>query len=123
MMDRVVDHIVERVCKLLVGLDQDSVVAATEQVVLASVAVVESPGVGAVKVAHAGGQVRLGGLDDEVVVVSHQAPGVDAPVIAALHAAQDVDEGGAVAVIGGDWPPVVAASRDVVVAACDKDAR
>ena len=122
-MDRVVDHIVERVCKLLVGLDQDCVVAATEQVVLASVAVVESPGVGAVEVAHAGGQVRLGGLDDEVVVVSHQAPGVDAPVIAVLHAAKEVDEGGTVAVIGGDWPPVVAASRDVVVAACDKDAR
>jgi hypothetical protein len=122
MVDRVLDHVVERVRILLVGLDQDGVVAATEEVVPAPVAVIESPGVGAVEVAHAAGQVRLGGLDDQVVVVSHQAPGVDAPVIAVLHAAQEVDEDGAVAVIGRDRPPVVPACRDVVVAAGDKDA-
>lgn len=122
MMDRVVDHVVERVRILLVGLDQDGVVAATEEVVPASVAVVEGPSVGAVEVAHAGREVRLRGFDDEVVVVSHQAPGVDAPVIAVLYAAQDVDEDGTVAVIGDDWPPVVTACRDVVVAAGEKDA-
>src|SRR5919201_4588847 len=78
---RVLNHVVERVGVLLVALDQARAETAAEDVVGAAVDFVERTRVAAVQVAHSLRQVRLGRLDDEVVMVSHQAIGVDAPAI------------------------------------------
>ena len=75
---------------------------------------VKGAGVFAVQVAHSVGEVRVPRLDDEVVVVAHQAPGVEAPAIPSRHAPQLVEEPAAVVVVQEAELLVVPARRDVV---------
>jgi hypothetical protein len=99
---------------MLLGLDEARGEALPENVVAAAVEGVEGAGVLAVEVAHALREVRLGRLDEEVVVVAEQAAGVEAPSIPADHAAQLVEEDAAVVVVEEAQTAVVAAGRDVV---------
>jgi hypothetical protein len=108
-MDGVVDHVVQGVRVLLLGLDQLRPEAAAEDVVAAAVAFVEGTGVGAVEVAHAVREVRARSLDDQVVVIAHQAADVGAPAVPAFDAPQDVAVDDAVVVVQDDGSTVVAA--------------
>src|SRR5438270_6638420 len=65
--DRVLQDVLQRRLEMLVGLDQARGEAFAEDVVAASVEGVEGAGVFAVEIAHAGREVRLPRLDDEVV--------------------------------------------------------
>jgi hypothetical protein len=114
VVGRVVDHIIDGVGVLLLGLDQLRPETAAEEVVTAPVTLVEGPRIGAVEVAHAVGEVRLRCLEHEVVVVPHQALCVQAPAVATLNAAEDVEEHGAVGPVEHDRRAVVAARADVV---------
>jgi hypothetical protein len=80
--------------------------------VSAAVALVEGARVASVQVAHAARQVRFGGLDDQVVVVPHQAPRVDTPAVAALDSAQEVEEHVAIGLVADDRGPVVSPGGD-----------
>ena len=113
-MNRVVEDVLVGVRVLLLRLDQHGVEAASEHVVAAPVALVEGPRVGAVQVPHAVGEVRRRRLDDEVVVVSHQAADVDAPAVTAFDAPEDVGPDDPVPVVQDDRELVVPACRDVV---------
>ena len=117
MVDRVVEDVLEGVVVLLLGLDHLRPEALAEDVVLAAVALVEGAGVLAVQVAHPVREVRLGRLDDEVVVVSEQAAGVEPPAVAPLDLPQDVEEDCPVPVILEDRRVVVPLRGDVVVRA------
>jgi len=79
------------------------------------VPLVEGAGVAAVQVSHPVGEVRLRGLDEEVVVVPHQAAHVRAPAVAPFDPAQDVEEDDPISVVQHDRRVVVAADPDVVV--------
>jgi hypothetical protein len=114
VVDRILEHVLDGVDVLLLRLDQHGVEAAPEDVVSAAVPLVECPCVGAVEVAHAARQVRLRGLDHQVVVVSHQALDVNAPLVAQLNPLQVMEEDDAVGVVRHDRGRVVPASRDVV---------
>jgi hypothetical protein len=116
-VSRVVDDVGDGLLVLLLGFDQPRPEAATEDVVAATVPLVESPCVGAVQVSHPIGQVRSRRLEDEVVVVSHQAPRVHAPAVAALDPPEDVEEGGPVLAVEEDRRTVVPLRSDVVVGA------
>jgi len=83
-------------------------------VVHAPVALVEPSCIAPVEVAHAVGEVRFRRLDEQVIVVAHQAAGMDAPAVAPHDPVQDVDEEDAVVVVEDDRCLVVAACRDVV---------
>jgi len=63
--------------------DDPGVEAAAEEVAFAAVFLVEGGGVFAVEQFHAGGELRDGRFDDQVVVVAHQAVGVHGPAVAA----------------------------------------
>jgi hypothetical protein len=80
-----------------------------------TVTLVEGAGVGAVEVAHAVGEVRGRRLEDEVIVVAHQAARVHAPAVAALDAPEDVEEDHAILAVEGDRRAVVPGRADVVV--------
>src|SRR6266540_606418 len=99
---------------MLFRLDQSRGKALAEDVVAASVDRVEGAGVLAVEIAHAGREIRLWRLDDEVVVVAHQAASVEAPAVPARHAAKLVEEDAAVVVVQEAELLVVAARGDVV---------
>ena len=61
---------------------QDRLEAPLKHMSHAPVSSIISLSVDAVELAHADGEVAVGGLDDEVVVVAHEAIGVAEPVIA-----------------------------------------
>jgi hypothetical protein len=86
-------------------------------VVLPSVPFVEGAGVGAVQVPHPVGEVRQRGLDEQVVVVTHQAAHMSPPAVAPFDPAQDVEEDDPVSIVQHDRGVVVAADPDVVVRA------
>jgi hypothetical protein len=88
--------------------------------VLTAVLLVEGARIAAVQVSHARGEVRGRGLDDQVVVVSHQAARVQAPAVAALDASQEVEEDDAVFAVEHDRRAVVPAGHDVVIASGDE---
>ena len=64
----------------------------------------------------------LGDLHDKVVVVAHQAIGVEDPAVATRNAIQNAKEELPVAIVLVDRTPVVAARRDVVIAVRNLDA-
>jgi hypothetical protein len=84
VVDRIVDDVLEGCVVLLLGLDHLRPVAAPENVVLASVPLVEGTGVGPVQVPHALVEVGRRSLDQQVVVVAHQAADVHPPAISTL---------------------------------------
>jgi hypothetical protein len=117
VIERVVDDVLDRVVVLLLGLDHPRPEALAEDVVLAAVPCVEGFGVLAVEVAHPVREVGGGRLDEQVVVVAHEAPDVEAPAVPPLHPPQDVDEGGAIVGVAEDGRVVVPLCPDVVVGA------
>jgi hypothetical protein len=117
VVEGIVDDVLDRGLVLLVRLDHLRPVAAAEDVILPLVPLVEGAGVGAVQVPHPVGKVRQGGLDEEVVVVPHQAADVSAPAVAPFDPAQDVEEDDPVAIVPHDRRVVVPTDPDVVVGA------
>jgi hypothetical protein len=113
----IVDDVLDRRLVLLVRLDHLRPVAATEDVILPLVALVEGPGVATVEVPHSLVEVREWGLDEQVVVVPHQAAHVGAPAVAPFDPAQDVEEDDPVSIVHHDRRVVVAADPDVVARA------
>jgi hypothetical protein len=82
-----------------VRLDRLRGVPPAEHVMAAAVLCVEVPRVPAVQVAHAEVEIRIGRLDDQVVVRAHEAVRMQAPAVAAGHRAEQVEEGAAVFVL------------------------
>ena len=111
------EDVLERFLVLLFGLDHFGPEASAEDMVLPAMAVVEGSGVLAVQVAHARGEVREPRLDDQVVVVAEQAPGVEPPAVAAADPPQDLCEDGPVDVVAEDRVVVIPLCPDVVVRA------
>ena len=116
-MERVVHDVVDGRLVLLVRLDHFRPVAVAEDVVLPLVALVEGAGIGAVQIPHPIGEVRQRGLDQEVVVIAHQAAHVSEPAVAPFDPAQDVEEDDPVSIVDDDRRMVVAPDPDVVVGA------
>lgn len=75
---------------------------------------VEAHGVDAVQALHAGRELRLMRLDEQMEVVVEQHPGVEAPPEAVADVFQQRVPGGAVVVVEDDRPPLDAAADDVV---------
>jgi len=117
VVERVVHDVVDRRLVLLVRLDHSRPVAAAEDVILSLVALVEGTGVAAVQVAHPISEARQGGLDEEVVVVAHEAAHVRAPAVAPFDPPEDVEEDDPISIVEHDRRVVVAPDPDVVVGA------
>jgi hypothetical protein len=116
-VDRVVEDVLECLVVLLCGFDLFRPEAATEDVVLAAVAIVERAGVLTVQVTHPVREVGERRFDEEVVVIAEQAAGVQPPAVATADAPQDLGEDGPVSVVPEDRGVVIALRPDVVVGA------
>jgi hypothetical protein len=117
VVERIVHDVLDRRLVLLVRLDHLRPVAAAEDVILPFVALVEGAGVAAVQIPHPVGEVRQRGLDEQVVMVPHQAAHVSPPAVAPFDSAQDVEEDDPVSIVQHDGRVVVAADPNVVVGA------
>jgi hypothetical protein len=107
VVEGIVEDVVEGVGVLLLRVDQLRPEAAAEDVVSASVALVEGAGISAVQVPHSVREVWGGGLDDQVVVVSEQTADVGAPAVAAFDPSEDVEEDDAIVVVQHDGQLIV----------------
>jgi hypothetical protein len=117
VVEGIVDDVLEGVGVLLLRLDRLRPEAPAEDVVAAAMALVEGPGVAAVEVTHAFGEIRHRRLDDEVIMVAQEAAHMDPPAVAPCDPSQDMDEEDAISVVEDDRRLVVAPRRDVVVGA------
>ena len=120
MVERIADDVLDRRLVLLLRFDHLRPVAAPEDVVLASVALVEGAGIGPVEVPHSLVEVRRRRLDQEVVVVTHQAAHVHPPAVAPLDPPENVEEDDPVLAVEHDRRVVVPAAPDVVTGAGGK---
>ena len=77
------------------------------------VAAVERLRVDAVELLHPAREVGLRGLDQEMVVVGHQDPGVKPPTYCSDDACKCLDETTSISVVERDVLPSVPATRDV----------
>ena len=64
------------------------------------VTVVEPDGAGALQPSHPGHQIGVGGLDDEMVMIAHQAEGMDLPTRPLASLGQRLEEIVAIHVVG-----------------------
>jgi hypothetical protein len=80
-----------------------------EDVANASMALVEAPCVEAVELAHGSRKVGERGLNREVIVVVHQAVGVEDERVAVDHVGESFEEGAPIFVVSDDGLACVAA--------------
>jgi hypothetical protein len=106
-----------------VAFDELVVKAALEEVSVVPVAPVEPPRVDPVQPLHALGDIRARGLDEEVVVIRHQAIRVAAPAKQLYHLFEQLEESEPVAGVGEDLLSAVSTTRYVVGRAGGLDAR
>jgi hypothetical protein len=107
-------HIARELHEVGVGFDQDRLVAPLEDVPDTSVASIRGLGVHPVQLSHAPGEVRLGGLHDQVVVVAHLAPRVTTPVEPIADLAEEFQPQQAIDVVGIDRLATVTTRSQVV---------
>jgi hypothetical protein len=111
--DRVVNDVAANGTELVLVFDGAAPEPLAEEVTPAAVAAVEALGVAAVQPLEAGRELGDGRLDDEVVVVPHQAEGVQAPVVLGDDESEEPEEVAAVVVVAVDRDLPGAAGRDV----------
>jgi hypothetical protein len=95
-------------------LDDDALVTSLKQVPYAAMAAVEGLRVDPIQPAHAADKVGFGGLDQEVIMIAHQAVGVAAPALLMNFLCQSLEEGVAIGVILIDGLTGVAPGRQVI---------
>ena len=95
-------------------IDHHGLVTVPEKPAPQTVAHVEASGVGVLQPAHASDQVGLGCFDEQVIVVGHERPGVDAPPGARTGLGQGVQEEATVVIIEKNRLPPVPTGHDVV---------
>jgi hypothetical protein len=99
---RVLDDVAADGCKLLLVLDGSAPEPVAEEVAPAAVACVEPLGIAAVQALESRRKLRHGRLDDEVVVIRHQAEGMEAPVVLAHDRREQAQEEAPVVVVAID---------------------
>jgi hypothetical protein len=112
--DRVLQDVLAGSRVVVLVFDGERREAFAEQVAPALVAAVERLGVDAVQALHAGREPFEIGLDDQVVVVRHQAEGVDPPLVALDHLGEEAEEEAVLVVVLEDSVARHATRRDVV---------
>jgi hypothetical protein len=85
-----------------------------EHVAHPPVAPVEALGVDLIEPLQAACQVRLGGFDEQMVVIAHQAVGVESPALLGDLAAEQIEKRCAVPIIANDVRARIAARGDVI---------
>ena len=104
-------------------LNEDGLVPALKEMAGTVAAVVEKLRIDAVQLAHAEGEVSVRGLQEQMVMVVHEAVGMAQPVIAFLDVLKRPEEHFAVLIVLEDGLLLVAARGDVIDGAGIFDAK
>jgi hypothetical protein len=115
-------HIARQLQQIGIPLHQDGLEPTLEEMTHQPMAAIARLGVDAVELTHPLGEVRIGRLDDEVIVVGHLAPGVAAPVETAAHLAQHDEPVRAVLIVAIDRLAPITARGHMVQPASELDA-
>jgi hypothetical protein len=114
--DGVLKHVLDRAREMVLVFHDPGCEAVAEEVAPPLVAAVKRLGVGAVEPLEAVREAPELGLDDQVVVVRHQAEGVHAPVVTLDLARQQAKETAVVVGVAEGCCARYASGRDVVCA-------
>lgn len=112
--DGVLKHVLDRACEVVLVFHDPGCEAVAEQMAPPLVAAVERLGVGAVEPLEAVREAPELGLDDQVVVVRHQAEGEHAPVVTLDLAREEAEETAVVVGVAEGCGARYASGRDVV---------
>ena len=107
-------HVARQLQQVGVALDQDGLEPTLEEVAHEPVAAIDPLRVDAVELTHPFGEVGIGRLDDEVIVVRHLAIGMAAPVEPAAHIAEHREPRHAVLIVVIDRLAPITARGDVI---------
>jgi len=100
--------------KMAVFLYKNGLVAALEKMTRPTVESIEQLRVHAVQLPHAESQIAVRRLDEEMIMVVHEAVGMTDPIVAFVHVLKGVQEPDAVLVAFEDRLPLITARSDVV---------
>jgi hypothetical protein len=103
-------------------IDQNWVITALEEMPCTAMPAIEPLRVNAVEPTHPGRQIRPGSLQQQVVVIAHQAEAVASPAEIGGDISESHQEALAIAVVHEDESRVVATRRDVVERSLELDA-
>ena len=95
-------HVPDRFGQVLVGRDRFGPEAAAEQRAIEAVTGIESLRIAGPEMVHRRRQVSLRAVDDEVVVVAHEAVRVDVQGVATMHVVEDPEKCGPIPVVAED---------------------
>jgi hypothetical protein len=112
--NRVEDHIAAQLQQMCVLLHEDGVVPALEEMADQVMPAIEGLGIDAVEVPHAASQIGLWCFQEQMVVVVHQAIGIESPSETRDGLSKDRHPAGPVGCIGHDGLPCIPATGDMI---------
>ncbi len=77
---------------MAVFLDENCLVPALEQMTVPLVTFIEELGIDAVQLPHADGEIPVGGLNQQMIMVGHEAVGVANPVVSLIDVLEGIEK-------------------------------
>jgi hypothetical protein len=77
---------------MTVFLDENGLVPALEQMTVPLVTFIEELGIDAVQLPHAYGEIAVGGLDEQMIMVGHEAVSVAYPIVSLVDMLEGIEE-------------------------------
>jgi hypothetical protein len=84
---------------MTVFLDENGFVSALEQMTVPLVAFIEELSVDAVQLPHADGEIAVGGLNQQMIMVGHEAVGVTNPIVPLVDVLEGIEKIETIAVV------------------------
>jgi hypothetical protein len=95
------------------ALHEQAMETALKQMTDAAMTSVERDGVSLIQPSHPAGKPDLGRLQEQVIVIGHQNPGVETPTALHDHAGQKSEKPAAIDIVAEDVAALIAATGDV----------
>jgi hypothetical protein len=99
---------------MTVLLHQDCLKPSLKQVSNPTVSFIESLGIDPVQLSHAYGKISIGGINEEMVMILHQAVGMAEPIVPMGNMLKGVQEHLSVLIVFENCLSLVSSARDVI---------
>lgn len=112
--DRIQNNISRKLQQVALSVNENGLEPSLKDVPGPVMSAVEALGVHPIQLSHPTGQIGVGSLDEQMVVVLHQAVGVTSPVESSNDVPENLQKGKPILVVEKDRLSRIPASRDVI---------
>jgi len=112
--DRIQNNIPHKLQQIALFVNENGLEPSLKDVPNPIMPTIEALGVHPVQMSHPTGQIGIGSLDEQMVVVLHQAVGVTSPVESSNDVPENLQKGEPILVVEKDRLSRIPASRDVI---------